>query len=249
MMRQRRFLVNALEFFQRKIANCYDIIAPNSNYQLKWIVKFTKIPKNKLVLLRNGIEHTKIDQKLKNTFKKKFGRNKIIAIASRLVPWKGIQYAIKALNYLDNEFKLVIAGSGPYEPYLKRITESENLLHRVEFIGKIPHQHIRSFIAASDVFVLPSLYEPSALALLDGLAAGKPIIATNVGGTPEIIKHKKNGLLVRPRDPYDIAEKIKLITNNNRLANKIRKNQNRTVKKYLWKNIVKSYIKTYEKLI
>jgi glycosyltransferase involved in cell wall biosynthesis len=122
------------------------------------------------------------------------------------------------------------------------------LTERVLFIGKIPHEKIQAFIKSSDVFSLPSLYEPSAVVLLDAIAAETPIVATNIGGTPEIVERYKVGLLVKAKNSKDLAKKITELLKNKRLREKIKKNQRKTLNKYLWKNLVKRYIRTYENL-
>lgn len=241
--------VRFFERVQKKFGDGYKLIAPNSKYQKQWLTKYIGVDPEKIVVLPNGVEKTNVRKKDLINFKKTFGEGTIITTACRIVPWKGINYLIEAVKLLPNRIKLMIAGHGPYERELKKLTYSLKLEKRIKFFGKVPYPKIQAFIKASDVFVLPSMYEPSALALLDALVTKTPIVATDVGGTPEIVKDNKVGLLVRPKDPEDIAKKVNKILEDRKLRERIKWNQEKTIRRYLWKNLVKKYIEVYQKLV
>lgn len=249
MLRSNGLSVRFLEYVQKKISEGYDIIAAISEYQKNWLIEFTKLDESKISVLRNGVpNYPKSKTKIKE-FRDKFGDGFILSAASRFVPWKGLQYLIPSLKLLPEDVKLVIAGSGPYEQSLRELTNSLSLGDRVTFFGKIKYEDIREFVSASDAFILPSLYEPFSIGLLDTLMTNTPIIATSVGGTVEVIKHEENGLLVKPRDSKDLAEKILMVRNNSQLCKKLVSNQHKSSKEYDWKRRVKDFIKAYEALI
>ena len=246
LLRKNSIYINFFENVQRRIGKKYGIIAPNSEYQLNWLVNFTKIRDQKLVVLNNGIDDL-INPKDVDAFRKSFGGHTTITAASRLVPWKGLQYLIEALKFINKDVRLVIAGNGPFESQLRKLVKKFGLDERVSFAGKIEHKKIQSYIKASDVYVLPSLYEPFPVALLDCLVAGTPIVSTNVGGIPEIIKNG-SGLLAKAGNSKDLAEKINLVLSDKKIRDRMTQSQKTEVEKYLWKNLVNKYIEVYERL-
>ncbi len=249
LLRSNGLSVRFLEYVQKKISEGYDIIAAISEYQKDWLIKFTKLDESRISVLRNGVPSYPKDKAKIKKFREHFGGGFILSAASRFVPWKGLQYLIPALKLLPEDVKLIIAGSGPYEQSLRNLTNSLSLDDRVVFFGKVKYDDIREFVSASDAFILPSLYEPFSIGLLDTLMTDTPIVATAVGGTVEVIKHKENGLLVKPRDPEDLAEKILMIKDGPQLRKKLVGNQHKSSKEYSWKRRVKDFIKTYESLI
>jgi glycosyltransferase involved in cell wall biosynthesis len=140
---------------------------------------------------------------------------------------------------------LVIAGEGPMREHLERQAEGLN----ITFVGKVPYKEIQAYLQASDIFVLPSVYEPSAVALLDCIATGTPVIATHIGGTPEIIKNRKTGVLIKEKSSEDIADAIDTLLTDKKLYNDIKRNQKKILKKYLWTSMAKKYIAAYNQVL
>src|SRR5207244_1072078 len=100
---------------------------------------------------------------------------------------------------------LRIAGEGPEYPRLVALAERLGVRDSVEFVGVIPHDHIRGFIGTGNVAVLPSLAEASSLFLLECMALGRPVVCSSVGGIREVVDDE-TAWLVRPGDPVDLAE-------------------------------------------
>lgn len=116
---------------------------------------------------------------------------------------KGIDILLDAFRIVRRRCKtcaLWIIGDGPLRARLEQSTQE---LENVRFLGH--RNDVRRLLAAADVFVLPSRYEASPLALLEAMAAGKPVIATAVGGIPEILHGNQQGLLVLPETPKGLA--------------------------------------------
>lgn len=122
---------------------------------------------------------------------------------------KGVAFLLGAARrVLDRapEVRFVIAGEGPARPELERRARDLGLGERVRFLGY--RRDIPEFLSAIDLYALPSLWEGLPLALLEALAAGKPIVATRVGGNPEIVEEGVHGCLVPPRDEAALADAI-----------------------------------------
>lgn len=136
-------------------------------------------------------------------------RPRIVSVG-RLVPWKGMPGLIDAMTTVQDEFPdavLVIAGDGPDRDALERFSHAR-LKNGGLLLGPLPHPDTLALIRDADIFVLNSTYEGLSHLLIEALALGKPVIATNVGGNPELIEDGKNGLLVPAGDRTALAEAI-----------------------------------------
>lgn len=131
----------------------------------------------------------------------------ILLCVGRLVYKKGFEYALKALPQILEKFpqaRLVIAGKGDLETELKALAASLNIAERVHFEGAVPHNQIPEYLAACDLFLLPSVIDDSGNVdglpntLLEALAAARPVVASNVAGVPLAIQDGENGQLVPP---------------------------------------------------
>lgn len=129
----------------------------------------------------------------------------VIAVVSRLNPRKGVEYFLKAVALVAQRFPdvrfLIIGGSyfdPAYQPRLETLSQDLKLTDRVTFTGE--RNDISGVLKEIDLAVLPSLSEGLSNALIEAMAAGLPVVATNVGGNPEIVQDGKTGFLVPPRD-------------------------------------------------
>jgi glycosyltransferase involved in cell wall biosynthesis len=101
---------------------------------------------------------------------------------------------------------LVIAGRGPLEETLKKEAESLEIMNNIRFIGM--RLDIPELLKLFDVYVLPSLWEGLPMVLLEAMAAGCPVVATDVGGVASVIKNRVTGLLIKPRNFDEIADAV-----------------------------------------
>ena len=125
----------------------------------------------------------------------------VFGTAVVLTEQKGIIYLLEAAAELRdsaNDIKIIIAGDGPLKQMLERYSRENGLSDMVQFIGY--RSDVHNLLKMFDVYVLPSLWEGLPLALLEAMSAGKPVIATDVGGNAEIVEHKVNGLVVNAAD-------------------------------------------------
>ena len=174
---------------------------------------------------------------------------KLILFVGSLRPVKGVIYLIEAMNIIRQdipEVRLLIVGDGEDKKKLTEFVEKSDLKKYVHFAGKIENEKIPAYMAKSDVFVLPSLSEGFGIVVIEAMASGLPIIATNVGGLPDIIKDGENGFLIQPKRPEEIAKKINIIFKNDKLREKIRKNNKEKSKKYSWNIIAKDLEDIYQ---
>jgi len=130
----------------------------------------------------------------------------------RIAKYKGFEVLVKAVSLAkqkNKNFRVIVAGSGPYFKELKRLTKQLNLEEYISLFSAVPYEKVRELYFNSDVVLLLSTYpEPFGRVLLEAMTAGKPLIATNTGGIPEAVKHGVNGFLVPPNDPKRTAEAL-----------------------------------------
>jgi glycosyltransferase involved in cell wall biosynthesis len=132
-----------------------------------------------------------------------------IVTVGALAPRKGQEYAIEALKLVDAagiDARLVLVGSGSDEAMLRRVAAASGVGERITFAGE--HRDPRPFLSPADVFLLPSRQEGFSNAILEAMACGLPVIATDVGGNAEAIVHHQGGLIVQPQDPAALAAAI-----------------------------------------
>ena len=103
--------------------------------------------------------------------------------------------------------------------------DKEGLSKNVQFTGFIKYEELPSYYASADVVIIPSeIYESFSYTVAQGMACGKPVIASKIGGIPETLDHGNSGILFRPGDIDDLSEKIKLLYNNTEKARIIGEN-------------------------
>lgn len=183
-----------------------------SNYDRENLIK-AGLPKEKITLIHNGIPETLEKRELPIKIE-----GFIIGTVARLTRSKGINYLLEAFSYLYDRYKdlnLVIIGDGEERENLERLARKLNIKDRTFFLGVLPNA--RFYFRNFHIFVLPSLFEFLSVAILEAISQSIPVIATNIGGTPEIIEDGKTGLLVPSRDSLALAQAIEKLINNQEL--------------------------------
>ena len=151
---------------------------------------------------------------------------RILALG-RFVPKKGFEVLIRACAILRDrglEFSLTVGGGGALRRRLMRLTEELDLKPRIHFPGFIIHDRVPEFLHAGDVFVMPSVVDPTGdrdgipNVIVEALRHGLPVVATDVSGIPEVIRNGSTGLLVPPGDPHAIADAVLKLARERRWA-------------------------------
>ena len=169
---------------------------------------------------------------------------KIILTVGNLEPVKGQKYLIEAIKTVLSERKdvlCIILGTGRLHKSLHNQIRLLGLEDYIMLIGRRPHDEIPLWINACDLFILPSLNEGNPTVMFEALGCGKPFVGTSVGGVPEIITSDTYGLLVKPADPKDLAEKILLALDREWDQKAILA----YAKQFTWENIAKEILHVY----
>jgi glycosyltransferase involved in cell wall biosynthesis len=154
-----------------------------------------------------------------------------LAFAGRLGPQKALGVALQALADVPAT-TLTVAGDGPERSALEARARELGLDGRVFFLGSVPREHVLRLFRASDASVLPSAWENFPHTVVEALAVGCPVIATAVGGVPEVVRDGENGLLVGPGDPAALAEAIARFFADDELRARLRDAAPRSVEGY-----------------
>jgi len=178
---------------------------------------------------------------------------KILLTVARLLRSKGIDDLIRACSRLVNnrlEFHLVIVGDGPDRGRLETIVRSTGLTEHVSFLGALPHREVLRYMAACDVFVLPSWRETFGLVYLEAMAAGKPVIGVREQGIDGIIEEGKTGFLVAPRSIHELAGALWQLLSDSDLAHTTGANARSLVLDTLtWQRTAERTMEIYEQAI
>lgn len=168
---------------------------------------------DRLVTIYNGIDLQRFDWRINSREAKcEFGLSgkvPVVGVTARLRPVKGIEYlliAVKQLVTKDVKVECLIVGDGKSRMDLEAMAVRLGIQDQVVFTGYC--EDVGRALAAMDIFVLPSLSEGMPLCLLEAMAMKKPVVATEVGGVPEVIKNGETGVLVPAGDPERLASAI-----------------------------------------
>ncbi|UCC58955.1 MAG: glycosyltransferase family 4 protein [Candidatus Bathyarchaeum sp.] len=197
---------------------------------------------SKTSVIYNGVDIDTFHPENKSESRKKLGlptNRKIILSVRRLVYKNGLDTLIESVplvtrNHPDTLF--VVAGKGPSKKLIEDRIKELGIKDNIKLTGFVPDKLLPVYYDAANCFVLPSASgEGLPLVLLEAMACGVPVIATTVGGTPEIIKHMKNGVLVPPRNPEAMAKAVSKLLSEERLGPAIGEESRRNVEdRFTW---------------
>lgn len=190
----KRRVKKFLSLFTKKIVAVSEAVK-------KYSAAVDRIKEKKIEVIPNGIP-------LGNFLEipeKRFGSPPVIGIVGRLETQKGHEYLFEALNVLKTiPWILWVVGEGSLKNDLERLAKDLNLRERIIFLGA--RRNIPEILNQIDIFVMPSLWEGLGLALLEAAAAAKPIVASKVGGVPEIIENGETGILAEAKNVKSLAD-------------------------------------------
>lgn len=210
-------------WLQRFIARRADLVIVPCRY-LEKVVAGWGVPSQRIVVVYNGVQSPKLIAQA--DAKAKLGLSgRVILTVGRLVPGKGMRMLVKVmprlLELVSPHLKLVVVGDGPDAANLRQMAANLRLPGKVVLAGRKTPAELADYYAAADVFVLNSFSEGFSHVILEALAAGRPVVTTRTGGNPEIIADGKNGFLLAYNDEAGLVETIKLILQNDELAQQL----------------------------
>lgn len=227
-----------------------------SQHTAEHMIVKEKAPPEKIHTVLNGIDFDRVKLSSSDAprrLRQEFAANGayLLVMAGRLHPEKGYEYLFRAMaqlkGRLERPIHLLVAGKGPCEEVYQREVESLGCADVVRFLGF--RKDVTDLMAAADLVVLPSVAEAFGLVLTEALYLGTPVIATRVGGIPEIVSDGVDGVLVRPADAQALADRIAELLCDEELRQRMAGAGRRKVQdRFRFEDMVRSYEIIYGKL-
>jgi len=194
-----------------------------------------------------------VDTDLFKYFERKPSDEIVIGIVKSLCPQYGIDILINAFANLKSRhphIKLKIAGKGEFESVYKNQVKDLGIDGSVEFLGFVDHSELPHLLSTFDIFAMPSIEESFGVAALEASAAGLPVVASRVGGVPEVIENNVTGYLIERKNVNELTSALEKLIRDPRLRLDMGKAGRKFVEeKYVWSNNLLAMKNLYEKIL
>lgn len=243
-----------ISFIRRVTLASYPRIIAVSSFTKELAIKSGVNP-NKILVIHNSCDENLFGIRNKSDARKSCILpldKKIILYVGSIIEIKGVYILIKALKILLSfgiDFICLLIGRGQEKEKLEKLVKEYNLVANVIFLDWNSPNLLANYYCASDVFVLPSKVEGHSVALLEAMASGLPIIASNIGGNKESVTHGVNGLLFESENENDLAKNIVLLLSDRDLTTKLSENCKRIYdEKFSTRLQISKYVEVYKSL-
>lgn len=230
----------------------------NSQHMVEELRGSFDLPLNKIDVIPNGVtpENFRIDfpENEKRAFRQSFAgeSQKIVLYVGRLVNEKGVQVLIDAAPKVIQQYpetQFLIVGTGYFMETLKAQAAYLGITQNVRFLGYVADADLLKLFQISDAVAIPSLYEPFGIVALEGMAAGTPVVVSDVGGLRDFVEHMQNGVTTYAGNSDSLAWGILQVLRDPGLAHHLNQTATKAVEEvYNWKIITKKTQETYEKV-
>lgn len=172
------------------------------------------VPAKKITSLRNGVDLNLFQPIDREITRQSLGLKQFTLLTvGHLVAVKGHELILRAMVLLP-EMHLMIAGDGNLRPMLEKLAIELEIADRVQFLGAVKQDKLKTYYGAADIMVLASEREGWANVLLEAMACGTPVVASTVWGTPEVVAAPEAGILMPERTPEALAQSVRLLQNS-----------------------------------
>jgi glycosyltransferase involved in cell wall biosynthesis len=174
-----------------------------------------------------------------------------LLIARHLEPIYDIETGIRAFQILRERYSdatLDVAGSGPDRARLERLCAELGCDHSVRFLGQVSNDDMPSLYASADIALNPSLVDNMPISILEALASGVPVVSTNSGGIPSMVKSGEEAVLVRPRDPEEMASAVARLWERPERRKELRDAGLRRASEFDWSSVRDRWRQVYERV-
>lgn len=246
-----------LRSYEKRLMKRSDALIAVSEYTKRELMELYGVEEEVINVIYNGVDVQKFKPAYdKPTLKSRLGfaSERVVLFVGRLYYRKGLSTLLSSIPSILEEFnnvEFVISGAGTKksEDNLHQLVEELKIEGKIRFLGYTPDEKLPDLYAASDIFVLPALYENFPFAILEAQSTGLPVVTTKVGGIPELIKDNVNGLLVESGDASQLAEAILVLLRDNELAIELGEHGRKIVKEeFNWTLITSRVIELYRKI-
>jgi glycosyltransferase involved in cell wall biosynthesis len=232
---------------------CDDVVAV-SEHTAKHLIEVEGAPAEKVHTIVNGFDESRVE--LPEPARRAQLRRELdaeeahlLVIAGRLHPEKGYEHLFRAMprvrERVDRPVVLLVAGTGAFEQEFRHQVAELGCEDEVRFLGF--REDVPSLMATADLVILPSVAEAFGIALAEALYVGTPVVATRVGGIPEIVDDGVDGVLVPPGNPEALAEAIAgLLKDPERLGKMAGAGRDKVTRRFSFQTMVKQYEEIYD---
>jgi len=239
------------------------IIAVGSKLR-NWLIEDLGVDRRKLFLIPNGVDSNQFRPLDGSDLRAKLGyssKERILLFIKAFTKQSGIEVLLRALPQIHKshpETRILAIGGGPLKSEIEKISEEENINSYVRFLDRIPHQEVPNYINMSDIFISPSIKlfgaeETFGISLLEAMACGKPVIATDIGGPKEILEKGKRlmanevGILIPAADKSAISEAVSHLIENPELSEIMgRCAREFVLKNFTWERVARDTSEVYK---
>jgi glycosyltransferase involved in cell wall biosynthesis len=230
-----------------------------SKYTVGELTELYGIEEEKIHVIYNGVDINKFKPRPNRAkLRREFGleeEKRIVLFVGRLYHRKGLETLLHSIPPVLKEFsdvKFAISGTGfkKKEQSLRNLAKQLDIEDTVKFLGYVPDEKLPDIYSASDIFVLPAIYENFPFAILEAQATRLPVISTKVGGIPEFLVDNENGFLIDPGDPAQLTKRVLTLLQDSKLAEKMGNRGRKLIEeKFAWRIITDQVIDLYHKLL
>jgi|GEM_PF-1491884 len=215
----------------------------------------TGLLESKIELIYHGVNSNEWNGRIPNKSLKyslgiKEGERVVMCVA-RLYPIKGIHHVIEAVPIIlekGNNIKVVFVGDGAYRQEYKKLAEDIGVKNKVLFLGA--RDNIEELLSIADVFCLSSTNEALSFAILEAMAEGVPVVATKVGGIPEVVVNQVTGLLIPPGNIQGLANSINHLLEDKSMSKKLGANAKKRIEEHFrFDRMLGQTFATYERVL
>jgi glycosyltransferase involved in cell wall biosynthesis len=248
-----------LRSYEKKLMNRSDALIAVSKYTVNELTELYGIKEEKIHVIYNGVDVDKFKPRPNRAeLRQEFGLEedkKIVLFVGRLYHRKGLEILLQSIPPVLKEFrnvKFVISGKGfkKKEESLRNLAKELNIEDHVKFLGYVPDEKLPRLYSASDIFVLPAIYENFPFAILEAQSTGLPVVSTNVGGIPEFLVDNENGFVIDPGDSTQLTQRVLTLLQNPKLAKEMGDRGRKLIEeKFDWRLITGQVIDLYHKLL
>jgi glycosyltransferase involved in cell wall biosynthesis len=244
----KKILYRRLISWEAKLANKVICVSE----PLERVAKLLGIDPKKTVVIPPGVSVKNFDLGIsKEEARRKVRvpeKSKVILFVGRLIEAKRVDRIIRVLKRvldLHPQAYLIVVGDGPKRAHLSKLSCDLGVKDHVRFEGLVSHELVPFYFSACDIFILPSDSEGLPTVILEAMASGKPVIASAVGGVPNLILDGVNGILFDPKDEDAMVVSINRVLSSNIELCQITKIAFKTARQYEWGRLVKRIERVY----
>lgn len=191
--------------------------------------------KDRLVVVPNGVDMPSISR----------DEGDFILSLGRIVRTKGLGYLMEAMRGI--EAPLLVCGEGPDRKHLEKLANKYGLQDKVRFLGRVSEEHKAELFASCKMFVVPSTFEAYGIAAAEAMSYGRPVVASNIGGLPEVMNDC--GILVPPKDSKALAVAIHSLLSDEKLRRECSRKARERAQHYSWDHSAEKLEVEYQEVV